>query len=114
MRRHSFDTLILDAESNNVWTHPDATQRSRATYVQDQYVADLQNLAGGYAPHGTYVQLYIDGLYWGLYYVHERADDSFASAYEGGDKDDYDMSSSTTRPRRSITARRRCPTTPHC
>ncbi|HZZ27533.1 MAG TPA: lamin tail domain-containing protein [Pirellulales bacterium] len=87
----SFDTLILDAESNNVWTHPDATQRGRETGVQDQFVADLQNLAGGNAPHGTYVQLYIDGLYWGVYYVHERPDDSFDSSYLGDDKDNYDV-----------------------
>ena len=60
-------------------------------YVQDQVVADLQNLAGGYAPHGTYVNLYLDGVYWGIYYVHERPDDSFAAAYLGGDKEDYDV-----------------------
>ena len=86
----SFDTLILDSESNDTWVHPDATQRSRETMVQDQFVADLENQAGGYAPHGTYVQLYLDGLYWGVYYVHERPDASFASAYLGGSKDDYD------------------------
>ncbi|HEY2761948.1 MAG TPA: chitobiase/beta-hexosaminidase C-terminal domain-containing protein, partial [Pirellulales bacterium] len=81
-----FNTYILDAESNNVWTHPDATQQGRATYVVDQYVADLQNLAGGTSVHGTYIQLYIDGLYWGVYYLHERPDDAFSSSYEGGDK----------------------------
>jgi hypothetical protein len=88
---HSFNTLLLDAESNNVWTHPDPTQQGRATYVQDQYVADLQNLAGGYAPHGSYVQLYINGVYWGVYYLHERPDDRFASDYLGGDNEDYDI-----------------------
>ena len=86
----SFDTLILDSESNNTWVHPDATQRSRETMVQDQFVADLENAEGGYGPHGTYVQLYLNGVYWGVYYVHERPDASFASAYLGGSKDDYD------------------------
>src|SRR6185437_4403440 len=86
-----FNTFILDSESNNVWTHPDNTQQSRATYVQDQFVADLQNLAGGTSVHGTYVHLYIDGLYWGVYYLHERPDDAFAESYLGGDKEDYDI-----------------------
>ena len=51
----------------------------------------MQNLAGGQGPHGKFVQLYLNGLYWGMYYLHEEPDDSFASAYLGGDKDDYDV-----------------------
>jgi hypothetical protein len=86
-----FDTLILDGVLNNSWVHPDQVQRDRAMFVQDQVVADLQNMAGGAAPHGRYVQLYIDGVYWGVYYLHERPDDSFASTYLDGDKDDYDV-----------------------
>src|SRR5439155_5430885 len=52
---------------------------------------DLQNLAGSHGPHGRFVHLYLDGLYWGMYYLHEEPDDSFASEYLGGDKDDYDV-----------------------
>ena len=48
-----------------------------------------RTLAGGRRPHGKYVHLYLNGLYWGLYNVHERPDDSFADEYYGGDKDDY-------------------------
>ena len=40
--------------------------------------------SGGNAAHGKYVHLYLNGLYWGLYNVHERTDDSFAEAYFGG------------------------------
>jgi hypothetical protein len=54
-------------------------------------VSDLQNLAGGRAPHGKYVHLYLNGRYWGLYNLHERPDESFADAYFGGDPDDYDV-----------------------
>ena len=46
---------------------------------------------GGFSPHAKYHHLYINGLYWGMYYVHERPDGSFAAAYLGGDKDDYDI-----------------------
>jgi hypothetical protein len=87
----SFDTLILDGVLNNSWVEPQVIQNQKAMYVQDQVIADLQNLAGGAGPHGKYVQLYLNGLYWGMYYLHERPDESFAAAYLGGDKNDYDV-----------------------
>ena len=86
-----FDTIILDSMMNLSWLHADDWQRTMAQYVRDQYVADIQNAMGGYAPHGFYVHLYLDGLYWGLYWLHERPDESFAASYTGGDKDDYDV-----------------------
>jgi hypothetical protein len=87
-----FDTLILDAGFNYTWTHSNfSVQTSFARYVSDQAAADLQNLAsgGGQAAHGKWVHLYLNGMYWGLYNVHERPDDSFAAEYFGGNKDDY-------------------------
>ncbi|WP_197531001.1 lamin tail domain-containing protein [Posidoniimonas corsicana] len=90
-----FDTLIFDAHSNYIWAYGGGAnptdQRGRAKYVQDAFVADLQNQLGGAAPHGRFVHLYINGLYWGMYEMHERPDESFAEAYLGGDKDDYDV-----------------------
>ena len=69
----------------------DANQRANARYVQDQFVADLQNAAGGFAPHGRYVHLYLNGLYWGMYYLHERPDKTFNADYQGGDKDTWNV-----------------------
>ena len=46
---------------------------------------------GSHAPHGAFFNLYINGVHWGMYGVHERADDSFAASYLGGDKRDYDL-----------------------
>ena len=86
-----FDTLILDAGYNYTWIHQNSVQYSVARYVTDQVVSDLQNLAGGRAPHGKYVHLYLNGMYWGLYNLHERPDDSFADAYFGGNPSDYDV-----------------------
>jgi CotH kinase protein/Chitobiase/beta-hexosaminidase C-terminal domain/Lamin Tail Domain len=87
-----FDTLILDAMFNYTWHHANPIQRNYARFVTDQVVSDLQNLASGEgAAHGKYVHLYLNGMYWGLYNVHERPDDSYASKYYGGDKDDYDV-----------------------
>lgn len=86
----SFDTILLDARLNNAWNYGrNHTQRRRAQYTRDQYVADLQNALGGYGPHNRHVHLYLNGLYWGLYNLHELPDETFAGSYYGGDREDY-------------------------
>jgi hypothetical protein len=85
------DTIVLDAVLNFGFHHPGTDQTGNAKFIQDQFVANLQNKLGGVAPHARYHHLYINGLYWGMYYVHERADASFAAKYLGGEKEDYDV-----------------------
>ncbi|MGD8500418.1 MAG: lamin tail domain-containing protein, partial [Phycisphaerales bacterium] len=88
----SFDTLVLDARLNNAWNYGrNDTQRRRAQYTRDQFTSDVQNAVGGYGHHGQHVHLYLNGLYWGLYNLHERPDESFAASYFGGNKKDYDV-----------------------
>jgi len=101
-----FDTLVVDARMNNSWGYGGGvmlpnnsrpwisgrpSQRDVAQYTRDQFVADIQNAMGGYGPHGRHVHLYLNGLYWGLYWLHERPDEHFAAAYLGGDDEDYDV-----------------------
>lgn len=86
-----YDTLVLDARLNNTWNHPSSGQRNRAQYVRDQYAADLQNALGGTAPHGRHMHVYVCGLYWGMFTVHERPDDDFAASYFGGHHSEYDV-----------------------
>ncbi|MBN2594961.1 MAG: lamin tail domain-containing protein, partial [Sedimentisphaerales bacterium] len=101
----SFDTLVLDARLGNTWPYGGGTtdhgtrpwiqgrsiyQPDVAQYTRDQYVADIQNALGGYSHHGRHIHLYLNGLYWGLYNLHERPDHRFAASYFGGDADDYD------------------------
>jgi hypothetical protein len=86
-----FDTFVLDSRPQNSWVHADATQRLRGEYVRDQVASNTQLAMGGYACHGRPVHLYLNGLYWGLYWLHERPDDSFAASYLGGQKEDYDV-----------------------
>jgi len=100
-----FDTLVVDARMNNSWGYGGGvmlpnnsrpwisgspSQRDVAQYTRDQFVSDIQNAMGGYGPHGRHVHLYLNGLYWGLYWLHERPDEHFAAAYLGGDDEDYD------------------------
>ena len=101
----SFDTLVFDARMGNTWAYGGSVtdsgsrpwisgrsiyQPDVAQYTRDQFVADIQNSLGGYGQHGRHAHLYINGLYWGIYNVHERPDHRFAASYFGGDEDDYD------------------------
>jgi hypothetical protein len=85
-----FDTVVFDGVLNHSWLHPAEEQRTKAMYINDQYVADLHNAMGGFSPHGSHAHVYINGLYWGMYYIHERPDHSWAAEMFGGDKEEYD------------------------
>ena len=87
----NINTVILYATNQQSWTHPNPDQQLRAQYIRDQLVGDLQNAAGGIAPRGNYAHLYLNGLYWGMYWLHEFVDEEFVVAYRGGKKSDYDI-----------------------
>jgi hypothetical protein len=86
-----FDTFVLDSLLANTWNHQDSTQNSHPNYLEDQFTCDLHNAMGGPSPHGRYVHVYINGMYWGLYCLHERPDHSWAAQTLGGDKEEYDV-----------------------
>ncbi|MHC4203724.1 MAG: CotH kinase family protein, partial [Planctomycetota bacterium] len=50
---------------------------------------DTQIAMSGVGSHGTFVHLYINGIYWGLYNPVERPDAAFAALYLGGEDEDY-------------------------
>lgn len=87
----AFDTVVLHAQFNNTWSQFDANQRARADYIRDQVVHDTIQAMGVPAPHGNYMNLYINGAFWGFYNPLERPDDSWAASYYGGNKDDWDI-----------------------
>ncbi len=80
-----FDTIILRAAFNNGFL------AGSGTYLNDFFSAETQLAMGDVASHGTFVQLYVNGLYWGLYNPMERPDASFMASYFGGEKADYDV-----------------------
>ncbi len=85
-----FDYLQLRSGFNFAWTHRHYYQSRHAQYNRDQFVNDLHLAMGNHSPHGRWFHLYINGLYWGMYHMHERPDANFMAAYFGGAKDDYD------------------------
>ncbi|MBI4604959.1 MAG: lamin tail domain-containing protein [Planctomycetes bacterium] len=95
----SFDHLLLRGASTDSWPVVDGgsvlgVQRwaaVHATYFRDQYMRDSQIAMGRPSGHGTYVHLYVKGLYWGLYNVAERPVASFCAEHLGGKEEEYDV-----------------------
>jgi hypothetical protein len=52
---------------------------------------DMQRAMGSLSADSTYVHLYINGLYWGLYSPAERPDDAFLASHLGGNEEDWDI-----------------------
>ncbi|MEW5850135.1 MAG: CotH kinase family protein [Myxococcota bacterium] len=86
-----FDDFQLRGGSNNSWPHWEARQRAAALYMRDQFVLDSLRDMGHVSPHGRFVHVYLNGVYWGLYTLNERLTDVFMGAYFGGPKLDWDV-----------------------
>jgi len=88
---NEFDSVILRANFNDGWHMLwDAWKLERVQLVRDEWARASQIAMGSVGSHGTFVHLYINGLYWGLYNPVERPDASFSASYLGGDKDEWD------------------------
>lgn len=85
----AFDYLVLDAGNQLSISGPTA-QKLRAQETRDQFVADLHRRMGHLEPHGRWVHVFLNGMYWGVYHLHERPDERFAAAYGPGGDLEYD------------------------
>ncbi|MDB4283003.1 lamin tail domain-containing protein [Akkermansiaceae bacterium] len=85
-----FDTLQLRSGYNFGWTHRHFWQADKAQYARDQFVNDLFLEMDNTGVHGRWLHVYINGIYWGIYHLHERPDQDFMEAYFGGQDSDYD------------------------
>jgi len=83
-----FDTIVLRGGANDGYTWNAA--RYTEQYTRDEFGRSLQVATGNASSHGSFVHLYINGLYWGLYNPCERPDHSFSASYYGGEKENWD------------------------
>ena len=95
----SFDQLLLRACSTDSMPVVDGNvedgemrwNNDKATYMRDQYMRDVLNDLGHPNCRGVYAQLYINGLYWGLYNLSERPNAAFFASTFGGDETEWDV-----------------------
>jgi hypothetical protein len=92
-----FDRIVLRSGNGKAWPSPwralsgGGNSLPRTTYLRDQFVRDTQRDLGHPIANGTFVHLYVNGLYWGLYNPLERLDEKYAQAHFGGQESDYDV-----------------------
>ncbi|MBN1676756.1 MAG: fibronectin type III domain-containing protein, partial [Kiritimatiellae bacterium] len=93
------DSVVLRGGHNNMWGGWEAFNPStqRITYTRDQWVRDSQIAMSGYGYHGTFVHLYLNGVYWGLYNPCEGTEPCFMRDYFGGNKEDWFTTTHDTR-----------------
>jgi hypothetical protein len=96
-----FDQLVLRGMSTDSWPVMDGWAspipgvprwfRHKSQYLREQWMRDSQRAMGQLSCHGRYVNLYLNGLYWGLYLLTERATDSFFAEHTGGEREEWDV-----------------------
>ena len=87
-----FDALDLRADQNDSWAY----QASRElTAIHDEFSRNTQRDMGQPYTRSSFVHLYLNGQYWGLFQWQERPEAGFAATYFGGEKEDYDVIKST-------------------
>ena len=85
-----FNTVVLRAQNANSWTSSREEDRRVTTFLQDTFAKDSQGAMGHPASGSTFVHLFLNGTYWGLYNPTERPDGGFGEEHFGGEDTDYD------------------------
>ncbi len=87
----SFDHILLEAGNQNAPNSKTSTKNKiHAQGLRDQFISDVQNDMDDLAPQGRPAHVYLNGLYWGVYNIHERINEQFASGNGGGSPSEYD------------------------
>ncbi len=88
----TYGKFVLDARMGNTWLHAtDDVQRTRGDYIRDETAAETQRSMGYAGTHSRRIHLYLNGMYWGLYTLHEKPSADFQAAYQGGNSEDWDV-----------------------
>ncbi len=90
-----FNKLILRACFTDSWGlvswSPSRYRPDDSQYIRDVWMKTSHMAMGHPAARSTFVHLYVNGLYWGLYNPCERLDEAFTSDYLGGEETDWDI-----------------------
>ena len=80
---NEFDSIILRSGYMENYTGKiyDPTQN---IYFRDIMTRDAQIAASGYGTHNLFVNVFLNGLYWGMYNLTEAFDEDFLTGYLGG------------------------------
>lgn len=88
---HTFNQLVLRCHFGNSWQHWSEGNRMKAQYTRDVWARRMQRRMGRTSVNALYVNLFLNGMYWGVYNIAERVDDQFGKSHLGGKKSDMDV-----------------------
>jgi len=86
-----FDQLVLRCHFGNSWQHWSEDNREKAQYTRDVWARRMQRKIGHTSVNALYVNLFLNGMYWGIYNVAERVNDQYGKDHLGGSKSDIDV-----------------------
>ncbi len=90
-----FDAFDIRTAQNYSWSFG---ADGNTTFLREEFTRATQGAMGQPYSHGFYFHLYLNGQYWGLFNLDERAEAPFAASYLGGDKDNFDVFKSAGSP----------------
>ena len=80
-------TLRMGAHDSGFWNSPDlGPYRS---YMRSAWHDETMRELGHEGPNTRFVNVMLNGQYWGVYQLREHLDDHFMASYFGGDNEDY-------------------------
>ena len=86
----TFDKFDLRSAQNNSWANNDSYSK-QFTFIEECFSRDSQRDLGEPYHRSRYYNLFINGVYWGVYQTEERTCGEFGETYFGGSADDYDV-----------------------
>ena len=84
----SFQKVDLRTSQNYSWSNENSNDD---TFIHECFSRDTQRDMGEPYNRSRYYNLFINGVYWGLYQTEERADCDYGETYFGGKAEDYDV-----------------------
>jgi len=85
----SFENFDLRGSQNYSWSQN--SNDANETMIRDPFCRMTLADMGQPSTRTRFCHLFLNGLYWGIYDIHERAENSFGESYLGGDKTNFDV-----------------------
>jgi hypothetical protein len=89
-----FNTLVLKGGFTDSFPTRTATSRYsplESVYFRDSWMRDSQVAMGHLSAYGTWVHLFINGQYWGIYNPMDRPDEAFLARHTDTEREDWDI-----------------------
>ena len=82
-----FEKIDFRTSQNYSW----ANNENGDTFIHECFSRDSEGAMGSTYNRSRYYNLFINGVYWGLYQTEERVDQNYAESYNGGAAENYDV-----------------------